>query len=506
VSQWEILTDYFESFNVPVYPVQGNHDIRDSDTKWNEVYYQPEYWLDTFHGWLDYSNTTNTAHKYENPVSYSTNNNYYDTEINGHHYIFLEMPKMEGDHYAFGEEQLAWLDKKLYENEGTGKPTFVFTHVPTDSNMNGGTSGGRILDNDEFLAVLDKHPTTVVVSGHTHYTLDTEFYSSVDGGQESVSMIHDGGSSLVAVLENGVVNEYPGSHGVIVEVYSDKILIKGRNFMEDKWISKAYTSLSMKESLETDVTLVKDVSDDGTTSVYLKGDFSSFNCTYIVDGEESYVITDDTDYVAVRIENSEGLFTTLFYDDVSLIAPDFEAPSMIEGQDIRFDNIDEGTECSVRFKASVTAAQQNEASEYGFIVTRKSFLDRMEEKAAAGEDVETDLTFNFSYNGTDLFAYGSAYLVDENGEASINKFIEIDDNGDIIFASVLKGIKNNDSVHVNEVFSVRPYIRISDGNNEYIFYGECSSASLADAVKAVDTSDLPDSYKKIIEDIIALGA
>lgn len=321
-SQWSVLREYIESFTVPVYLVQGNHDIRDGE-KWNSVYYNSSYWYDLFYDWIDYSNSTATTQKYENTVEYSREHAYYDTVINGHQFIFLALPNLENgtEYYSFGAEQLAWLDKKLYQNERTGNPTFVCVHVPTkDSKIL--KNPDALGENDRaFREIINKHPTAIIVSGHKHYDLDADFAYSYNGAQELPSEFNDGGASMV-----GDVTEQEGSLGIIAEVYSDRIILRGRNFVENKWISRAQTILTFKNSLDTDINLVKEPYENGTWRIFVKNSDSQLNYTYIVDGVEGNIINPNTDYVAVRATDANGSYVTLFNDDISTIPNNSSGP------------------------------------------------------------------------------------------------------------------------------------------------------------------------------------
>ncbi|MBQ8759638.1 MAG: metallophosphoesterase, partial [Clostridia bacterium] len=257
-------------------------------------------------------------------VEYSNEHNYYDAWVDGHHYIFLEMPKIPSPNYAFGEEQLAWLDKKLYENESTGKPVFIFTHVPTESNVNASFTDNQIRDDADFKAVLAKHPTAIVVSGHTHYSLDIDAYSSHNGAQEEFSVIHDGGTTTINV-PNGSdyedTTEIAGSHGIIAEVYADRILLRGRDFASDKWLSKGYTLLTFKDAPDFEVTAERSTDESGNTVLTASNVSSDYTCTWIVDGAEtagaSVTLTGDADYAALRITDKNGLYASMLYDDIS---------------------------------------------------------------------------------------------------------------------------------------------------------------------------------------------
>ena len=51
-SQWTVLESYLKSFSVPVYVVQGNHDIRDKDS-WSPMIESEKYWRPFFENWVD---------------------------------------------------------------------------------------------------------------------------------------------------------------------------------------------------------------------------------------------------------------------------------------------------------------------------------------------------------------------------------------------------------------------------------------------------------------------
>ena len=322
-SQWEVLRGYFDGFAVPVYPVQGNHDIRDGDG-WNKYYYQPHYWNDFFRGWLDHSNNDEGVHKYQNKVTYSNTHNYYDAEIFGNHFIFLEMPKMQAPHFYLGDEQLYWLDKKLYEKEATGKPIFVFGHVPTESEVDASYWDDQLKDDAELKKILERHPTAVYVSGHTHYSLDIDTYSSLNGAQQTYSVVNDGGTTTINV-PNGTnyldTTEVTGSHGVFAEVYEDRVLLRGRDFVAGKWLSKGYTLLTMKDSPDFEVSAEKTSVDGGSTVISVKNPDASLEYIWVVDGtwftSETVTLYGDEDYVALRATDENGVFASVVYDNIS---------------------------------------------------------------------------------------------------------------------------------------------------------------------------------------------
>ena len=181
-----------------------------------------------------------------------------------------------------------------------------------------------------------------------------------------------------------------------------------------------------------------------------------------------------------------------------------DAVKNIAGNEIRFDTVDGTVVSSIRFKSAIAASEKNTADEYGFIVTRKTYLDTMANKAASDETLETDLTFDFKYNGNPLFVSGAAYTTDDNGKITLDKCLGEDENGYSIFATVLTGIKNSDADQVNEVFVARPYVKFTKDGKQYVFYGETAENSLVKVAKTVDASELPTDIKANIETIVAL--
>lgn len=501
-SQWTVLREYFEGFEVPVYPVQGNHDIRDGDG-WNKIYYNPNYWLDTFHSWLDYSNSADAGtQKFTNKVEYSTEHNYYDAWINGNHFIFLEMPKIPSPYYAFGDEQLAWLDTKLYENEETGKPIFIFTHVPTNSVVNASYWDDQIKDDAKFKEILAKHPTAIVVTGHTHYSLDIDTYSSYNGAQEEYSVIHDGGTTTINVPSGTSYNdttEVSGSHGIIAEVYSDRILLKGRDFVADKWISKGYTLLTFKETPEHSVCPVIGHNDDGKAILKIYQPDDRYTYTWIVDGVETEGISIDIpesfETIIVRAVDANGSYSSVVRNDISDFALDNDDVNTLDNKELRIDTDGESITGAIRFAASVApSVKRIDDIEYGFIVTRESFLE-----AGFGGELSFESAINDKVYvcGTNFKAENGIVITDISNGAL--------DNGEELFTCALTGINAADADRVNEVMAVRPYMIYRVEDVEYIIYGNMTTASLAEVAKLVDTTELPDDYKAFVDGVVRLA-
>ncbi|MGE4284802.1 MAG: S-layer homology domain-containing protein, partial [Clostridia bacterium] len=180
---------------------------------------------------------------------------YYDTYINDIHFIVLgseealvadtsEDGYVSDDAYI-SDEQFEWLEEELAETEGTDTPIFVFLHQPmadTVAGTIGGKSGqgwnGLSDEQDaELREILFDYPQTIMFSGHTHWILEAanEMY---DGGEDKPTIFN---TASVGYLWTDVPYEdsVAGSQGLYVETYEDKVLVRGRDFDNGKWIPSA---------------------------------------------------------------------------------------------------------------------------------------------------------------------------------------------------------------------------------------------------------------------------
>jgi len=153
-----------------------------------------------------------------------------------------------------------------------------------------------------------------------------------------------------------------------------------------------------------------------------------------------------------------------------------------------------GDKAGMRFYASVTASQRNSAVEYGFVVARADVLE------AIGYD-NAELKLGLEYKGVGegkLYVKGAAYTV-ENDEVTLDKYIEINDEGDYIFAAVCTGIDVTDKTQVTTKFVIRPYLNIGS----VYAYGKPVVKSLYEVAQAIDTTELPEELQNYVAAIIA---
>jgi len=170
---------------------------------------------------------------------------YYDTWIKEHHFIFLgseqykqSNPDNNEDAYL-SEAQLEWLKIALNNNYVPNKAIFVFLHQPLQGTVSGSIERG-IVQSDALRLILSQYPEVILFSGHTHWEL--RLTSTLV--RDTFTMVNS--SSVYKPYDE---NDQPiGEHkseGLYVEVYADRVLIKGRDFSAKRWISEAQYTIQI---------------------------------------------------------------------------------------------------------------------------------------------------------------------------------------------------------------------------------------------------------------------
>ena len=80
-------------------------------------------------------------------------------------------------------------------------------------------------------------------SGHTHWNLDS-YQPILFGNLQGASYVN---CSSVGYVWNDEDKQEPGSEGIFVEVYEDYVLVKGREFVDRKWIANAQFVFPIKK-------------------------------------------------------------------------------------------------------------------------------------------------------------------------------------------------------------------------------------------------------------------
>ncbi|MFC5470902.1 metallophosphoesterase family protein [Cohnella suwonensis] len=168
---------------------------------------------------------------------------YHDHWIGGHHFIFLGTEVGHELYCSLSEDQLRWLDEKLGEGDLPDRPVFVFLHQPPLNTVSGSLEEQKwsgVMQDAEFKAVLAKHRNRAILfTGHTHWELEAprQYY---DGEGVLPPMFN---AASVAYLWTDEDKRREGSQGYFVEVYEDRVDVRGRDFENGKWVEEAHVRL-----------------------------------------------------------------------------------------------------------------------------------------------------------------------------------------------------------------------------------------------------------------------
>ncbi|MBW4082767.1 metallophosphoesterase [Paenibacillus sp. S150] len=203
---------------------------------------------------------------------------YHDRWIGGYHFIFLGTEEGLPAFCSLSDGQLRWLDRKLgeqTENElelgerllssmelggpmQTGRelgeqkengqasgaavtpeqPIFLFLHQPLKDTVAGSLESQEwygVTQDKELRAILSKYPQALLFTGHTHWELEAD-NTMYPGNGETATMFN---AASVAYLWTNADEHKAGSQGYYVEVYPDKVLVRGRDFTTGRWIESA---------------------------------------------------------------------------------------------------------------------------------------------------------------------------------------------------------------------------------------------------------------------------
>ena len=336
-SQWDMAMDYFQSWDIPVFIVEGNHETPSEGriAQGHSVHYLKDWvteWINYINNNKKYDNfVEREKHIYENEYEYSTNYDGYVTGKDGTRYHVIMLRNMHMGSIKLTDKELDWLDKKLYESEATGTPTFLIMHVPYKATvmpegLKQSNDNDFLFVNTDFKAIIDKHPNTIVASGHTHFSLYSDWQWTINGAGNSPSYVHVGG-----VMATG--NYYPDTNTsdsannnrcelVYAEVYEDRIVTRAYDVANGRYIATSVNQITLKpETTIEDISVSRVISEDSVTlTASSKTDGVSYQ--WYVDGVEApsgatlTVPAGCGDYVAVRATDATGSFRSESFDSV----------------------------------------------------------------------------------------------------------------------------------------------------------------------------------------------
>ncbi|MRN56582.1 metallophosphoesterase [Paenibacillus sp. LC-T2] len=168
---------------------------------------------------------------------------YHDHWIDGYHFIFLGTEQGLRTFCNLSIEQLQWLEHKLEEQSAADKPVFLFLHQPLKDTVAGSLESQGwygVTQDEELKSILAKYPQTLLFTGHTHWELEVD-NTMFPGQGETATMFN---SASVAYLWTNEDEAKIGSQGYYVEVYSNKVVVRGRDFKTGTWVESAEYEIS----------------------------------------------------------------------------------------------------------------------------------------------------------------------------------------------------------------------------------------------------------------------
>lgn len=176
---------------------------------------------------------------------------YYDTWINDYHFIVLGNAVYEpGVRATIGEDQYEWLEEKLGEATDD-RPIFLFMHQGMKNTVSGTAESERwwgINDDAKLRELLKEYPNVFFFTGHTHSDMNSA--NSMYGGGKNAAMFNTG--SVGDLWTPSTDTSFEGSQGLYVQVYGDKVLVRGRDFVTGQWVASAQFVVNERYSVKAD--------------------------------------------------------------------------------------------------------------------------------------------------------------------------------------------------------------------------------------------------------------
>lgn len=141
---------------------------------------------------------------------------YYYEVINGCYMIVLATETDSVNDCLMSDEQLNWLQGVLDKAEEENATIFVFNHHPVNY---------LIAESRDVLSdILNKYDNLLYIHGHIHNQLtQSSFYER--NGVKSINL-----------PRSTEISDYEPGDGIVVEVYENEIIVKGRDFINGEWI------------------------------------------------------------------------------------------------------------------------------------------------------------------------------------------------------------------------------------------------------------------------------
>lgn len=141
---------------------------------------------------------------------------YYYRVENGCYMIFLGLEDLTVNTSVMTQKQLDWFAGVLDEAKAKNAPVIVFNHHPIDY-LEG-------VPSDSLVKLCKDYSKLIYVHGHIHDHLGSDNFYNVEG----IDCIN-----LPRCTETV---DYEAGDGIVIEVYEDEFVVRGRDFIKGEWI------------------------------------------------------------------------------------------------------------------------------------------------------------------------------------------------------------------------------------------------------------------------------
>lgn len=173
---------------------------------------------------------------------------YHDRWIKGYHFISLGSevsytPALGANKAWLSPGQLQWLDEKIQDRYRSGKPVFLFLHQPLQGSVIGSRfRANAVAQDDELKKLLAAYPEVILFTSHTHFSADLPGAMYRQG-----YTIFDTASVTFpsAPVKDKIQRRKGESQGLVVEVYADRVTVRGRAFHNRRWLEGSNHTLML---------------------------------------------------------------------------------------------------------------------------------------------------------------------------------------------------------------------------------------------------------------------
>ena len=195
--------------NEKVISVPGNHDFGNGKGNFKVI---QQRWYDYTQAFFDLKLSTP----------------YYYQVVNGFYFIVLANEQQNIDYMHMSDEQYAWLEAVLEDAARSGLPAFVLAHYPPRLALSINPDSPYNLVS--MLAEYNRDHDLFYLCGHLHHAPDAATFHAWSGFPETYL------PCLTQLTDDGSRSIFEGSGvGEVVEVYTDRVVFRVRNFYFGEW-------------------------------------------------------------------------------------------------------------------------------------------------------------------------------------------------------------------------------------------------------------------------------